>query len=151
MALSDIPAWVSQYIGIAWKDGGRDAGGLDCWGLVRLVMMEQIGITLEPWSTVVPDDACQIETILMKQSKQEVWEKVPVGSERLADVALMSRPYRRNDGRMGFADAHVGLVVAPGFLLHIDQGTETSRIEKYSGTAAMWRRIAGFWRHHELA
>lgn len=149
--MSDIPAWLSSYIGIPWKERGRDAAGLDCWGLVRLVMQEQLGISLSPWSTIGPDDAERIETILADQSTTETWVAIPVGAERTADVALMSRPYRRNDGRMAFADAHVGLVVAPGFLLHVDQGTKTSRIEKYNGTSAMWRKIVGFWRHHELA
>ena len=35
-----------DYVGLPWRIGGRDRRGLDCFGLVRLVLAEQAGIIL---------------------------------------------------------------------------------------------------------
>ena len=39
-------AWSDKYLGISWRDGGRDRTGLDCWGLVSLVYLKEFGVNL---------------------------------------------------------------------------------------------------------
>ena len=42
--------WLDRYIGLPWKIGGRELhGGIDCWGLVRLVMRDEAGIDMPSW------------------------------------------------------------------------------------------------------
>lgn len=38
--------WAARYVGIPYVPGGRDAHGLDCWGLLCLVYQEQLGVAL---------------------------------------------------------------------------------------------------------
>lgn len=42
---------LSPYVGIPYLPGGRDHGGLDCYGLVRLVMLEQFHVELPEFIT----------------------------------------------------------------------------------------------------
>ena len=39
--MSDLPDWCAQYIGLPFVEGGRDRSGLDCYGLLRLVINER--------------------------------------------------------------------------------------------------------------
>lgn len=48
--------WAAQYIGLPYKIGGNDRAGIDCWGLVRLVLAEQRGIIMPELSVRSTDN-----------------------------------------------------------------------------------------------
>ena len=50
-----IPIWVGPYIGLPYKDKGRDRAGADCWGGVRLVLGEVFGHELPDYSCAYTD------------------------------------------------------------------------------------------------
>lgn len=45
-----IPAWAGPYVGLPYADKGRDRAGVDCWGLVRLILAEVAGQRLPDYS-----------------------------------------------------------------------------------------------------
>lgn len=50
------PLWAGRYIGISYKESGRDRQGIDDWGITRLVVSEQFGIALWAFSGVTNGD-----------------------------------------------------------------------------------------------
>lgn len=131
-----VPIWAGRYIGLPFAERGRDRAGLDCWGLVRLVMAEQFAMTLPCFAKEYqrPTDQAVIGGIVQREMPS--WRAVPAGQEELGDVVVL---------RMRGAPMHVGMVIGDGQMLHIEQGIN-SAIERYSGLR--WReRVEGFFRY----
>lgn len=131
-----VPIWAGHYIGLPFRDHGRDRSGLDCWGLVRLVMGEQSGIALPSFATEYKhtSDADAIGGIVDRESGK--WQRVAAGQERCGDVVVL---------RLFGRPLHVGIVLGDGAMLHIETGIN-SAIERYTGPR--WQsRICGFYRH----
>jgi cell wall-associated NlpC family hydrolase len=129
--------WARKYIGIPFREKGRDEDGLDCWGLVRLVFKEERGIVLPSYdeSYSSTEDSEAIEALVIENKTS--WQEVPAGKERPWDVVLL---------RLRGRPMHVGLVTAPGFMLHITR--ETFYVAHESYRAAIWRsKILGFYRY----
>jgi cell wall-associated NlpC family hydrolase len=123
-------------LGLPYADQGR-AGAVDCWGLVRLAYAA-IGIDLPSYAGEYHDLAEREEVAAVMSKGQGAM--LPVSDPRAYDVVVFRR---------AGLDAHVGLVVEPGLMLHIDQ-TAPSRIEPYTGPR--WSpRLSGFYRHRLLA
>ena len=103
--------WWADYIGLPFKERGRDRDGCDCWGLVRMVYAEQLGIelpTLDGYVSV--RDGQWIGPQLEKALPD--WE--PCEPEAFA-VPL----FRFSGGKL-----HVGIVVDPIHMLHIEAGKD---------------------------
>lgn len=131
-----VPFWAGHYIGLPFLDHGRDRFGLDCWGLVRLVMAEQFGIAL-PSHAKAYQRTTQVEKIsALVEREAEKWQPVSQGQETCGDVIVL-----RVRGR----PMHVGLVLGDGQMLHIEFGIN-SVIERYSGSRWV-DRISGFYRY----
>ena len=131
-----VPFWAGHYIGLPFQDHGRDSSGLDCWGLVRLVLAEQFDIALPSYiheyqrTTQVE----KISTLIERESSK--WKEVPAGSEVCGDTVTL-----RVRGR----PMHVGLVLGDRQMLHIECGIN-SVIERYVGARWM-ERVSGFYRY----
>jgi cell wall-associated NlpC family hydrolase len=124
-----------QYVGIPYVDRGRSLVGCDCYGLLHLVFRELRGLELPSFAEdyVTAADSAAIADLI--NGELEPWHQVEAGLERTFDGVLM------RDGREG---RHIGIVAAPGLMLHVERG-ETSRIERY-GAPRMVRRLIGFYR-----
>jgi cell wall-associated NlpC family hydrolase len=142
------PAWAGQYVGIPFVDLGRDRQGCDCWGLVRLILAEQAGLALPSLTTSEADLAGVGREFALAHASGD-WLPIAGGAERDFDVVEMSMPTRTAEGWL-FGPLHVGLVVAAGWLIHVERATAAVLV-RYREDQAISRRILSFWRHRSLA
>lgn len=134
-----VPIWAGRYIGLPFRCHGRDRTGLDCWGLVRLVMAEQFGVALPSLATEYhrATDGVEVGRLVLREIPR--WDAVEEGEEEAGDVIVL---------RLRGRPMHVGLVLGDGHMLHIESGID-SAIERYTG--ARWaERIFGFYRYRPV-
>ena len=130
-----VPIWAGHYIGLPFRNHGRDRSGLDCWGLVRLVMSEQFGIALPSLSHEYRH-SCDRAIGPLIEAQSLNFAPVKHGAEKLGDIIVL---------RMNGQPMHVGLVLGDQQMLHVEEGIETS-IARYAGPH--WAgRIFGFYRY----
>lgn len=131
--------WWNQYVGIPYVTCGRDRAGVDCWGLVRLVLAEQFGQVLPSFDGAYADgrDVNAIEELGAQRA--EAWQRHD-GEPQPGDVVLF-----RVMGRL----AHVGVAIGGGLFLHAREGHAVT-IERLS--AGSWKhRVEGFYRYAAAA
>lgn len=136
-----VPGWVSSYIGLPFKDFGRDRAGLDCWGLVRLVLAEifqaEVPSYVEGYGSAL--DRASVGQHIESTISDDLWLRIDPGQEKPGDV-IVTRIHR--------LPAHVGIVVAPRTFLHVQPGSETV-LEDY--TRPHWRNlVVGFFRYQGI-
>jgi len=125
---------VRDYIGIPFAAHGRDRAGCDCWGLVRLIYAERLGVVLPSYAGDYADPKEEAEIAVLIRGQLPAWRRVDF--ELPGDVALL---------RIRKEPMHVGLVVRPRWMIHILNGIDAC-LERYD--APVWRRrIVGFYRH----
>lgn len=132
-----LPEWASQYVGIPYKTHGRDRLGCDCWGLFMIVWAEQFGIHAPEYEGADWHEG-QKPQIIGKDAIEFASRFAPVtpGEERLGDGLLI---------RMRGHPFHVGVVLAPGWMLHTHEEAD-SVIENYR-TMTWEKRIGGIYRY----
>lgn len=134
--------WSADYIGLPWLARGADRDGLDCWGLCRVVYRERLGIELESYSDgyVTAFERAEIAALIAGARDRAPWREIALGQEREFDIVLF---------RCAGLATHVGIVTAPGQMLHVTAGRE-SMIERYRD--GKWLpRLIGFQRHEIMA
>lgn len=128
-----LPDWANDYVGIPYRLGGRDHDGVDCYGLVYLVLRAR---GLDPPEYMLATDA----GTPLKRAKAfnaalllPTWEKLENGEE--GDVVVLS-PNR--------LPTHCGIVLDETYMLHSENGLSAC-VERIRGV--MWaQRIHGFYR-----
>jgi cell wall-associated NlpC family hydrolase len=130
---------LSAYVGLPWSDGGRSHDGYDCWGLVRLVLAERLGIELPSYSGAYVTAADREAVSTLIKGGMSDWRPVSAGWERPLDAVLMTE---------AGIPRHIGIVSSPGYVLHMPPGRD-SVVEPYRfGRLKM--RVAGFFRHAQV-
>lgn len=120
-----------KYIGIPYVVNGRDFDGIDCYGLVRLVYKEELGIDLPSFAEegINPERTQE----LISQYK-EGWE--PTENIQAGDVVIF---------RVMGVDAHIAIAVSSTHFLHARQGYN-SAIESFD--SPKWKtRLVGSYKY----
>ena len=128
-----------RYVGIPYADKGRGEA-LDCWGLVMRVFSEMRGIELPSYSEKYATAQDRIALAALIADELDPWDEIIAGDEQTFDCVLM---------REGRFPRHIGVVTAPGFVLHASLGKD-SCIERYR-TGPLKHRVVGFYRFRDHA
>ena len=122
-----------KYIGIPYKKSGLSIEALDCFGLLRLIYKEMLGITLPKLNHIGYDknwDGSQIT-----ENVDRFWRRV-------------DPPYQLYDGLIFYKYNgskivnHIGCFISDNKLIHIEEG-KTSEIARLIGTAFEDRLYTG--------
>lgn len=115
--------WPAAYIGLPFATGGRDRHGLDCWGLVRLVLADLRGLD-------VPDmhDAADRDRAELLALGRAAWREIAIEEVREGDVLV----FRALPGD----PLHAGIALDAARMLHArpEMGVV---VEQWRGP--MWR------------
>jgi len=104
--------WLNHYVGLPYTPGGRDPRGLDCYGLVKLVYLEQYGEVLPDWSTDALDIKGRADAIGAVVCSGDWFELDEPVDGCLAVCSRVRAPH------------HIGVCFAGG-VLHALEGTGT--------------------------
>jgi len=127
--------WVKNYIGIPFVSGGRTFSGCDCYGLVRLALLNEYGVTLPELSEDYSDalNREQTSTLFRENLPVLAGEQLP-GPEEAAVAAIT------DGGRL----CHIGIVAGGGYILHCARVTGT--VCQRASHPGLRGRIQGYYR-----
>lgn len=107
---SDL-SWTQAFVGLPYADRGRGPDGWDCWGLVRLVYADRLGIVLPSYDELYTSsiERTEIAAIVAQEAAASSWKSVQ-GEPAELDVLWFRR---------GRHDAHCGIYLRQGLMLHM--------------------------------
>lgn len=130
-----LPAWVGEYVGLPFRSHGRTREGVDCYGLVRLVLSERYGKHLPPLDTAYLEAGDRDEVAELLRSLRPLLAGEPIAVPEPGDVAVIL---------VRGTPCHLGLYVGDGYVLEARYGRD-SVLERVSD-ARISRRIEGYYR-----
>ena len=141
----EFPEWVNGYIGLPFKERGRGYDGLDCWGLVALILREQFDVIVPSYIDEYKSTTdCETLSDLIKR-EAESWWAIPPEDAHGGDVIVMRITPR---AAKNIYATHVGVVVEKNWMIHIEKGLNTV-LDRYN--RPRWgRRVVGVYRHGSL-
>lgn len=135
--------WIDQAVGTPFVERGRSRDGWDCWGLVRVAFADLVGIQLSA-HPVGAYDALAVTRAMRAETTGGDWHPVAIGEEQPMDVVVMQTIHATGH----VAELHVGLVVRPGKLIHVEEPAGTMCVGFYHFSVD--GRIRRIWRHRLL-
>jgi cell wall-associated NlpC family hydrolase len=137
-------SWVERYIGIPFSNDGLGFDGCHCWGLVRLVLLNERNVEVPTYGELSAKDLLAVERTISSSAAGDPWIKVS-GARKQFDVVVMhARP--EESGRVA---AHVGIMASAKAMLHVERSTSAVLVD--IDHRSVKRRVIGTFRHKALA
>ncbi len=105
-----------NYIGLPFKDLGRSRSGIDCYGLVRLVIEEQLGISLPLYDGLAGPTA--YGKTLAEAPAELGAKEVALNDVQPFDVAVILTEVRKGLS-WELSPVHMGIFINKWAMLHI--------------------------------
>lgn len=140
--------WAQKYIGLPFAEGGRGPASFDCWGMVAAVLRAERGIEVEPFADIGTYDSPAVAERVQAEIARTDWRPVEQVDAQPFDVAVMWVARRLMGRDTARTLSHIGIVTAPGRLLHIERETRSVCV-RFSHPAVAWR-LHSFYRHRSL-
>ncbi|MDR1506576.1 MAG: C40 family peptidase [Treponema sp.] len=133
--MTNIAPWAKKYVGIPFASGGRSRSGLDCYGLVRMVRVEQFDDDLPLFSDDYTDADNFTETEKLMREQRPLLAGRQVREPAPGDVCVI---------RFHGLPTHLGIYAGGGWLLHTLRGFD-SVLQRISDPI-LAGRIEGWYR-----
>lgn len=132
----------NKYTGIEFVDRGRCPmmdGGLDCYGLIRWIKMNEFGQILPRF-----DAYDSVDDKKLIHAKYDEYEKT--FGEKWSKI---EKPERYCIAMFNYAGhpMHVGMIIDDEFMIHTEKG-RNSCIESYRGMRWGQHNLVGYWRYN---
>lgn len=129
--------WTNNYVGIPFLNLGRTREGVDCWGLVKLIMREQFNLELSDFKYADAGNRIESERLFANADELQNWYQV---TEPLIGDLVALRIF----GNV----CHFGICAGSRYFLHSLYGLDSALD---SLDSARWnRRIYAIYRHRGL-
>lgn len=125
----------NKYVGLPYRHKGRDASGVDCWGLVRLFCKQELGVELPSFNGVY----YTTDTEFVGEGANEI-------RKSLSDILIKTEDPKPGDicrfNIIGYP-IHVGIVCDARHFLHVEE-FKNANIARYDRNP--WnKRISEFY------
>mgnify|MGYP002641410247 FL=1 len=127
---------LDDYVGAPFEDGGRGPVSYDCWGLVRAVYFQELGLDLPSYGDISAHNLRRVADAMGTAKDGEEW--IEVETPEPFDVVVMRLHTKNWPG-------HVGVVSDCGRMLHVESRTDAVVVPLSHVTVC--DRILGFRRH----
>lgn len=142
--MDEMYSWAADYIGIPFVSGGRDRTGLDCYGLLRLVMAERHGYQLPLLAGDYTNALNVADTSPLFVREVPVICSQPLEGPQEGALAIM---------QVGGLPCHIGIWCGGGCILHARSGVgvvaEKIDSRRLPGRIAGWYRVGESYRAAE--
>lgn len=115
------PRWVESYLTIPYLCGGRNESGADCFGIVRMVLVNEACIYVPDYGDVDAGRRSTISIAFRDGMVADVWRPVDIEDAQAFDVVPMSGMVKRQDGTVELGDVHIGIMVSSTHVLHTEE------------------------------
>lgn len=138
MVGKDLTHIANKYVGLPFLTGGVTPRGVDCRGLVQLVLNDHLPGAILP---VAAEDA-DVAALRAAAVASGDWRRVE--TPKVFDVVCMVTPVWAGS-RIHYPPLHLGIMIDRDYVLHIDEN-QTSKCLPVQSTS-IGSRLDGFYRH----